>query len=69
MDLSLAEATVVIADIVQTELAGYPPWVEWPVEEKRLLWPTVVDGEAVWRDPRTDRAVAPIGLLAARQDD
>ncbi|WP_328810744.1 hypothetical protein [Rhodococcus sp. NBC_00294] len=69
MDLSLAEATVVIADIVQTELAGYPPWVEWPVEEKRLLWPTVVDGEAVWRDPRTDRAVAPIGLLAAREDD
>ncbi|KQU07290.1 hypothetical protein ASG56_07115 [Rhodococcus sp. Leaf7] len=69
MDLSLAEATVVIADIVQTELAGYPPWVEWPVEEKRLLWPTVVDGEAVWRDPRTDREIAPIGLLAAREDD
>lgn len=60
---TLAEATVVIADIMQTELAGYPPWVEWPIEEKRLLLPTVVDEEAVWRDPRTDRSVAPIGLL------
>ncbi len=61
--LTLAEATVEIADIVQTELAGYFPWVEWPVEEKRLLLPTVVDGEAVWRDPRTGRSVARIGEL------
>ena len=65
MDLTLAEATVVIADIVQTELAGYPPWVQWPIEEKRLLLPVVVEGEAVWRDPRTGRSVAPIGELTA----
>ncbi|MBY6365669.1 hypothetical protein [Rhodococcoides corynebacterioides] len=64
MDQSLADATVLVADIVQTKLAGYPPWIQWPIEEKRLLLPTIVDGEAMWRDPRTDRSVASIGLLA-----
>ncbi|WP_176225016.1 hypothetical protein [Rhodococcus sp. 1168] len=48
---------------MQTELAGDPLWVQWPIVEKRLLSPTVVGGEAVWRDPRTDRSVSPIGQL------
>ncbi|MDI9917748.1 hypothetical protein [Rhodococcus sp. IEGM 1379] len=63
IDQSLAEATVLIADTVQGELAGYPPFIQWPIEEKRLLMPLVRDGRAIWRDPRTDRQVAEIGLL------
>ncbi|WP_328812418.1 hypothetical protein [Rhodococcus sp. NBC_00297] len=63
MDQTLPEAMVVVADIMQTELAGYPPWIQWPIEDKRLLLPTIIDGEAVWRDPRTNRSVAPIGQL------
>ncbi|KQU28303.1 MULTISPECIES: hypothetical protein [unclassified Rhodococcus (in: high G+C Gram-positive bacteria)] len=37
----------------------------------RLRWTLSLHetGVAVWCDPRTDRAVAPIGLLAAREDD
>ncbi|QCB51608.1 hypothetical protein E5720_18835 [Rhodococcus sp. PAMC28707] len=65
IDQLLEEATVVVADAVQTELAGYPPFVQWPIEEKRLLLPVARAGAAIWRDPRTDRSVAEIGLLKA----
>lgn len=65
IDQSLEDATVRIADAVQTELAGHPPYVQWPIEERRLLLPSVRDGVAVWRDPRTDDKVCDIGLLAS----
>ncbi|MBY6540325.1 hypothetical protein HQ325_16750 [Rhodococcus sp. BP-349] len=64
-DLTLAEATVEIADIVQAELTGYPPWVHWPSKDKRILFPKLVDGEAVWQDPRDGTLVARIGELTA----
>ncbi|OZD01268.1 hypothetical protein CH275_21420 [Rhodococcus sp. 06-235-1A] len=63
IDQSIADATVVIADAVQGELAGYYPYIQWPIQEKRLLLPVVRDGTAVWRDPRTDLIIAEIGLL------
>lgn len=63
IDQTLAEATVVVVDSVQGELAGYYPFIQWPIQEKRLLLPVVRDGTAVWRDPRTDLTVAEIGLL------
>ncbi|MGB7234437.1 MAG: hypothetical protein WBD41_00520 [Rhodococcus sp. (in: high G+C Gram-positive bacteria)] len=65
IDQALETATVIIADAVQGELAGYPPHIQWPIEEKRLLLPTVRDGQAIWRDPRTDRHVAEIGFLSS----
>lgn len=63
IDQALDAATVMIADAVQGELAGYPPYIQWPIEEKRLLLPVVRNGAAVWRDPRTHETVAEIGLL------
>lgn len=64
IEQSLADATVVVADSVQGELAGYYPYIQWPIQEKRLLLPVVRDGTAVWRDPRTDLIVSAIGLLS-----
>ncbi|OZD55961.1 hypothetical protein [Rhodococcus sp. 06-1460-1B] len=48
---------------------GYYPFIQWPIQEKRLLLPVVCDGTAVWRDPRTDLTVAEIGLLTDRPRD
>ncbi|MFF0818104.1 hypothetical protein ACFYVR_23515 [Rhodococcus sp. NPDC003318] len=61
-DASFAEAARSVADIAQTELAGYD-FIQWPSQGRHLLHARRVDGVAVWFDRHTDRVVASIGAL------
>jgi hypothetical protein len=63
-DASAAEATVWIADLTQTELAGYED-IQWPSRGWQLLLPRLIDGVAMWVDPHGDVPVAAIGELGA----
>lgn len=64
---STAQATVWLADDVQEQLTGHE-FVQWPIAEQRVLAARVVDGQAVWIDPGTNTAAAPIGDLCAARD-
>jgi hypothetical protein len=61
-DATPGQATVWVAEAIQDELAGYE-FVQWPMAGRRLLDPTLSDGEALWVDPATTTVVAPIGSL------
>lgn len=63
MDASFEDASVWVADVVQTELAGYE-FIQWPSLGRHLFLPRLRDGRAVWIDPHTDTAVAHIGKLS-----
>lgn len=65
-DATFAEAARSVAGITQTELAGYD-FVQWPSQGKHLLRPRRVDGEPVWIDRHTEKAVAAIGALCHAQ--
>ncbi|MFD3506551.1 hypothetical protein [Nocardia sp. NPDC058666] len=62
MDADFCDAAVWVADLTQTELAGYE-FVQWPSRGHNLLRPRGIDGQPVWADPNTDRAVCAIGEL------
>ncbi|MFD3704034.1 hypothetical protein ACFWUP_12865 [Nocardia sp. NPDC058658] len=62
MDAAFCDAAVWVADLTQTELAGYE-FVQWPSHGHNLLRPRRVDGQPVWADPRTNHAVCAIGEL------
>lgn len=67
LDAETAEATVRLADAVQTDLAGYE-YTLWPVYERfgtavRTLAPELRDGTAVWVT-RDGEVYAEIGSLA-----
>ncbi|WP_307829601.1 hypothetical protein [Antrihabitans stalagmiti] len=63
-DAPAAEAMVWIADLTQTELAGYQS-IQWPSRGWQLLLPRLIDGVAMWVDPHGDVPVAAIGELGA----
>lgn len=62
LDTPAAEATVWIADMVQTDLAGYES-IQWPSRGKRMLEPRLAGGDAVWIDTESGKSVAAIGGL------
>lgn len=62
LDTTVAQATVWLADDVQSELAGYE-FVQWPIAGTRVLVPLIIDNHATWVDPKTDAVIAPIGAL------
>ncbi|MGG7100109.1 hypothetical protein [Rhodococcus sp. 24CO] len=64
IEQSVLELTVLITGEVQDELAG--GFVQWPIEEQRLLMPSLRGGKAVWVVRSTDRVIAEIGTLCAR---
>lgn len=63
-----AQATVWMADDVQYELAGYE-FVQWPIADRHVLVPQIIDDRAVWVDPKTNAAIAKIGELCQTAGD
>ena len=66
IEQSVQELTVFIAGEVQDQLAGGMPFVQWPINEQRLLMPTLRDGNPVWVARSADRVIADIGALCSR---
>ena len=66
IEQSVQELTVFIAGEVQDQLAGGMPFVQWPINEQRLLMPTLRDGNPVWVARSADRVIADIGALCLR---
>lgn len=65
IEQSTQELTVLIAGEVQDQLAGGVPFVQWPIEEQRLLMASFRDGHAVWVARSSDRVIAEIGSLCS----
>lgn len=64
---SAAQATVWLADDVQEQLTGHE-FVQWPNADRRVLAARLVDGQAAWVEPGTNRFAAQIGELCALID-
>ncbi|MFD4369806.1 hypothetical protein [Rhodococcus sp. NPDC058521] len=63
IEQSIQDFTVLIAGEVQDQLAGGFPFVQWPIEGRRLLTPTSRDGRPVWVSTGSDRTISEIGSL------
>ncbi|MFE1592076.1 hypothetical protein [Nocardia sp. NPDC058705] len=63
MDAAFCDAAVWVADLTQTELAGYD-FVQWPSHGHNLLKPRSIDGQPIWAHPHTNHTVCPIGELS-----
>ncbi|NLU61324.1 hypothetical protein HCA61_03480 [Rhodococcus sp. HNM0563] len=63
VEQSVQELTVLIAGEVQDQLASGMPFVQWPINEQRMLMPTCRDGHAVWVVRSSDHVIAEIGAL------
>ncbi len=57
---------MLIAGEVQDQLASGMPFVQWPIDEQRMLMPTCRDGHAVWVARSSDHVIAEIGALCSR---
>lgn len=62
IDQEMYELLYLIAEGVQDNLAGYSA-VQWPINEQGILFPKVIEKQAMWVRSSTGEIFCPIGSL------